>query len=412
MAITNIKVSNFKSFKDLDLNLGRFNVIVGANASGKSNFVEIFRFLRALERDDLNDVVSLHGGAESILNKRLGSSEPLRMRATSDHQMSYGTLSYVQVYETTYGFSIEFGSPHDGAIVKDDRFTERMRIVLGDETTDMKVDILMSDGKRKVEIGPQDLVDRIKSTNDQWLSTPFHHMDEFSAIVERWTANALLIRMRFFGFAGLLDNPFGGVGVYDIEPHEVKRPHGKAGRASLERNGENLALVLRSILADPEKTRAFHNLLRYMLPFAVEIGVEDFLGLSLLLKLREEYYEDSLLANLLSDGTVAVAALITALFFEDKDVIIIEEPERSIHPHLISGLMRLMEDASRNKQIIITTHSPEVVRHAGVENLLLIARDKEGYSTISRPAEKEMVRVFLKNELGLDELFVQDALAI
>jgi len=109
----------------------------------------------------------------------------------------------------------------------------------------------------------------------------------------------------------------------------------------------------------------FHNLLRDILPFAVEIGTEQYLGNSLLLTLREEYYEDGLLANLLSDGTVDVAALITALFFEDKDVIIIEEPERNIHPRLISGLMTLMKDASRNKQIIITTHSPELVKHAG-----------------------------------------------
>jgi predicted ATPase len=408
MAITNLKVSNFKSFKDLDLNLGRFNVIVGANAAGKSNFVEMFRFLKALEREDLNDVVSLHGGPESILNKRLGSSEPLRMRATSDRQMSYGILSYVQVYETTYDFSIEFGSPSNGAVVRDDHFTEKMRIRPGDEATEMRVDILMSAGKRKVEVGPQSLIDHIKDTNDPWLSTPYHHMDNFSSIIERWTTNALLIRMNFFGIAGTLDNPFGGVGVYDIEPHEVKRPHGKTGRASLERNGENLALVLKNILADPEKTRTFHDLLRYMLPFAVEIGVEDFLGLSLLLKLREEYYEESLLANLLSDGTVNVVALITALFFEDKDVVIIEEPERNMHPHLISGLMRLMEDASRNKQIIVTTHSPEVVKHAGVENLLLISRDKEGFSQVSRPAEKQDVKIFLENDLGLDEVFVQE----
>jgi len=130
--------------------------------------------------------------------------------------------------------------------------------------------------------------------------------------------------------------------------------------------------------------------------------------MSLLLKLWEEYYEESLLANLLSDGTVDVVALITALFFEDKDVVIIEEPERNLHPHLISGLMELMKDAARNKQIIITTHSPEVVKHAGVENLLLISRDKEGFSTISRPAEKQDVKIFLENNLGLDEVFVQE----
>ena len=72
--------------------------------------------------------------------------------------------------------------------------------------------------------------------------------------------------------------------------------------------------------------------------------------------------------------------------------------------------MDMMKDASRNKQIIVTTHSPEVVKHAGLENILLISRDKDGFSTISRPSKKKEVKVFLKNQLGLDELYVQNVL--
>ena len=45
MAIRRLKVSNFRSFNELDVELGDFNVLIGANASGKSNFIEIFRFL-------------------------------------------------------------------------------------------------------------------------------------------------------------------------------------------------------------------------------------------------------------------------------------------------------------------------------------------------------------------------------
>jgi predicted ATPase len=181
-----------------------------------------------------------------------------------------------------------------------------------------------------------------------------------------------------------------------------------AGKAVLQENGENLALILKQIRADREKSRKFHNLLHYMLPFALQIGTRPYLGSSILLKLRETYYNDALLAHLLSDGTVDVIALITALFFENKDVVVIEEPERDIHPHLISGLMELMKDAARYKQIIVTTHSPEVVKHAGLDNLLLVSRDRNGFSIISRPSEKEEVKIFLKNELGLDEIFTQN----
>ena len=45
MAIKKIKISNFKSFKNLEIELGKFNVLIGANASGKSNFIQIFNTL-------------------------------------------------------------------------------------------------------------------------------------------------------------------------------------------------------------------------------------------------------------------------------------------------------------------------------------------------------------------------------
>src|SRR5215218_7903323 len=58
MAITKIKVSNFKSFDELEIDLRPLNVVVGGNASGKSNFLEIFRFLRAIWDHGLENAVS------------------------------------------------------------------------------------------------------------------------------------------------------------------------------------------------------------------------------------------------------------------------------------------------------------------------------------------------------------------
>ena len=130
-----------------------------------------------------------------------------------------------------------------------------------------------------------------------------------------------------------------------------------------------------------------------------------------LIKLKESYYGGKdLRADLLSDGTINITAIVVALFFEGKNVIFLEEPERNIHPHLISKVVDMAKDASRNKQIILTTHSPEVVRNAGIENLLLVSRDGNGFSTITRPKDNEEVKIFLKNDLGLDEIYVQNLL--
>jgi len=62
VAIRRLRVENFKSFKQLDLELGDFNVVIGANASGKSNLVQIFRFLRDIGQHGLENAVSLQGG--------------------------------------------------------------------------------------------------------------------------------------------------------------------------------------------------------------------------------------------------------------------------------------------------------------------------------------------------------------
>jgi predicted ATPase len=420
MAITNIKVSNFKSFKNLDLNLGRFNVVIGANASGKSNFVEIFRFLKTVEDNDLDDAVSLNGGLNSIVNLKAGPSAPFGIEVTSDREMAWGRGSpTIRVRQTTYGFSLRSGYEGNGVAIDEDHVAQMLRIEEHEIPTEQgsyeriaaqetSLRIRLSRGEKpELRFEPRS-VDTRGLANDPRFSALDNYLATLLEEMNRGQPKTLLIRAHFLNVLRPWESLFGHVGIYDINPDLAKSPSRMAGKAELHENAENLALVLRQILGDAEKRRKFHNLLRYVLPFAIEIGTEQYLGESVLLKLREEYYGSDLLANLLSDGTVDAAALVTALFFEDKDVIIIEEPERNVHPHLISGLMELMKDAARNRQIILTTHSPEVVKHAGVENLLLISRDKEGFSGVSRPAEKQEVKIFLENDLGLDEVFVQE----
>ena len=157
----------------------------------------------------------------------------------------------------------------------------------------------------------------------------------------------------------------------------------------------------------------FLNLLTDLLPHIKDIKVEKFTETHLLLKIKETYSEKHYLpAPLSSDGTINAIGLIVALYFNKKPLTIIEEPERNIHPHLISRVINMMKDASRNKQIIVTTHNPEIVRHADINDILLISRDEEGFSHISNPMDKEETRIFLENEMGLAELFVDNLLEI
>ncbi len=182
------------------------------------------------------------------------------------------------------------------------------------------------------------------------------------------------------------------------------------GKPQLEQDGDNLAIVLRYIMQDAEKARMFTSLVRDVLPFVTELHVQSFADKTLLFEAKESYSNAFFPATFLSDGTINILALIVALYFDGRPVAIIEEPERNIHPALIGRVVEMMKDASERKQIIVTSHNPELIRHVGIEPLLLVSRDVEGFSVVSRPSERKQVALFLENEIGLNELYVQNLL--
>jgi len=201
------------------------------------------------------------------------------------------------------------------------------------------------------------------------------------------------------------------ISLYDFDPKLSKRAVQITGKSELESDGRNLAIVLKNVVENPVNRRAFANFVQHLLPFIHKITVEGMADKSLLFNVEEKYYPKQYLpSSLISDGTIAASALILALFFDHRGTTIIEEPERNLHPSLIGKVVSLMEDASEAKQILITTHNPEIVRHAGLEHLLLVSRDKDGFSKIERPAVKERVKSFLQNEMDLGELYVQNLL--
>lgn len=419
MAIRSIRVSNFKSFNDLEVELGPFNVLIGANASGKSNFVQVFRFLRDIVDHGLRNAISMQGRIEYLRNIGIGSSKNFSVRVVSDIQVvevakAREREQYVALTanEASYEFAISFGGSKGAFEVAKDTLTLRLRCDLVEpqrqeqferETRHLgpgDITVCSVGGKIKVRSNlPKGAV--IEEGNLFW---------QFLDTEEKLPPGTLLVEnpvyLYRFGLGFLRD-----VSVYDIDP---KLPHKAipiAGRMELEEDGSNLAIVLRSILEDEERRRKFLNLLKDALGFVDSVDVIRFADRSLLLGVRERYTGDAFLpASLLSEGSIRVVTLITVLYFDDNPLMIIEEPERSIHPFLIARVVDMLKEASEKKQIIVTTHNPEVVKHAGLENILLVSRDKEGFSIITRPRDSEEVAVFLRNEIGIEDLFVQDLL--
>lgn len=118
MLIKNIKVSNFKSFEEVDIDLKKFNVLIGANASGKSNFINILKFLKDIAENGLDNAISMLGGVDYIKNINIGASKNLSIELhidARDEHVGFGfekeedkRLIGISAYEFRYKFSIEF----------------------------------------------------------------------------------------------------------------------------------------------------------------------------------------------------------------------------------------------------------------------------------------------------------------
>jgi len=420
MSIKRIEVKNFKSFKELKIDLGKFNVIIGANASGKSNFVHIFEFLRDITSSGLNNAISMQGGVEYLRNMNIGASEPFSIKVVSDKE--FGLLGRrtkvgligMKIYETTYESALRFNKRGSGfRIVKDELIQKCKFFKLERKEKKVEEKEILGDGEILISRSNG----RVKIDLNKPSNVPLKKEDIFPPFLrflqeEKLPEHKLLLEVSYF-FIPPLEGIFSEISIYDFDPKLPKKATPITGKAELEENGNNLSIILKNITENKEKRRKLFNLVKDLLPFVENLDVEKVADKSLLFKLKESYFKTQYLpAPLISDGTINITALIVALYFEKKPFVIIEEPERNIHPSLISKVAEMMKDASQTqkKQIVVTTHNPEFVKYAGLENILLVSRSEAGFSTISRPADKEEVKTFLKNDIGIEELYIQNLL--
>jgi predicted ATPase len=425
--IKELEVQNFKSFEAFHVDLNNFNVLIGANASGKSNFIRIFKFLRNIVQYNLNDAISIEGGVEYLRNITIGNKGNLRLklRYAPDEpliqQPKQGQID-IRIPDASYEFEISFHKRGKGFQIVKDLLTITYRFAKTEKRLEgpgSKVEDL-GEGRIVYRLVREEIKveDKILPANISlgWEDiSPLYGLFDFGQKGMKLPAKTLFLETPFFGLAHnwFIANPLASVAIYDFDPKLSQRAVAITGKTELEEDASNLSLVLKGILADPEQKRKFMNLVNYLLPFIGDYSVVPQADKSFLFALRENHNSSSYLpAFLLSDGTVNLTALIVALYFTDNPLLILEEPERTVHPSLIAKMVELFEEISTDKQIIITTHNPEVVRNTPIDNLLLIARDERGFSQVQKPAQSENVQIFLQNEIGMQDLYVQNLLGV
>ncbi len=399
------------------LELGKFNVLIGANASGKSNFIQIFRFLKDIVNSGLDNAISLQGGVEYLRNINIGSTEDFSVTIVSDRKFTWPQetkkgLIGIKTYETTYEFALRFNKRGVGFKIVKDKLIQKFNFVkLEKKKKEMKAKETLGKGEIIVSRAAGGKV-KIDLKKPEELSLKIGDIFPFGLLLAKIDLHlkSTLLEPPFF-FMSPIEIAFDNTSIYDFDHRLSKEATKITGMAELEEDGSNLSIVLNNIIKNKDEKRKLVNLVKDNLGFIDDLDVERFRDKSLLFKLSEIYSKgDYLPAFLISDGTINITALIIALYFEKKSLTIVEEPERNIHPYLISKVIDMMKDASEKKQIIVTTHNPEVVKYTPLENILLVSRNDEGFSTVSRVDDKEEIKTFLQNKIGIEELYIQNLL--
>jgi predicted ATPase len=378
--ISRLKAWNFKSFKDLDLQLDNFDIIIGANSSGKSNLISIFQFIRDIIDNGVENAISLQGGTEYMFNVN-STGESMGMEIEFNTNATFGFNNKKPVNIKAFIYRIEFIVFKKSKKLK--KFNESISIK--NESTTMHI----SNANGKIQA-------------DNELYEYLNPLLKF-ILKDKKIDNSVLNIIPIIPFFNKRNIPQ----LFDIDPKLSKHAIPLSGLAELESDGNNIALVLKNLIKQPEENKKFIRLLDICMPFITKIDVQSQSDKSIIINVNENYNgKISLPATFISDGTIEIITLIYILYFEKRNIIAIEEPEKNIHPALIPNIMQLINDASASKQIILTTHSPEMVKNTNIKNILLIKRDKNGNSIVTRPGNDQDLTVFLEENINISELFI------
>jgi predicted ATPase len=181
-----------------------------------------------------------------------------------------------------------------------------------------------------------------------------------------------------------LASTLGSMTLYQLHPSPLRAPDVPRPDRRLHRDGSNLPSVVAWIKAhEPRMFRRVLNTVSTVMPTLDDIDVVNAPLNSLQLAFQESEFEHPWRAEEVSDGTLRILGLMVALVDPDTRVVVIEEPENSLHPWAIGQFMDACRELSRTKQIVLTTHSPALIDESKPEDIWIVSR-RDGATHVQR----------------------------
>lgn len=420
MQLKRLSIQNFKSIVNVVVDFDDLTLFVGANASGKSNIISVLRFISNILSCGLDNAIAQQGGTKFISNASLPIGTPIRIEfeLVFDNAEQYLVNTVRRGIEVIpakldYVFEITPNRKGQGYHITYDSLSIHFICKYGTATSEQKssdydVKYIRKSNQARVTKESEHLSEKIPSLSLSDISLDAG-VKYYEYIANSRRKELMLSSITFIIPSLALRTDL--LRIYDFDPKQLKKSSSIISSKTLAEDGSNMASVLQTLLKSKRTRESLTLLLKSILPFISDISVENNLDQSVSYKIKEQYSKHAFYANFLSDGTVSIVAVIIALCFENQSpIIILEEPERNIHPQLLRKLLEIMNSVLTHKQIILTTHNPEVLKHSDIHKLRFVQRSSEGFTIVTKPSDSESVKCFVQNDLGVEDLFLQDLL--
>jgi predicted ATPase len=372
--LTQLELSQFKNFREATLMLGPLTVLVGTNASGKSNLRDALRFVHGIGRGyTLAEIIGEkwgEGGVQQWRGIRGGPREAV-FAGRKAFKLSVVFRSPNEKYSGRY--EIKVSIENEGEVP---RVVQEKLIFDGQMMFDSQPE---GDPLSQLEREPEHLPVRLQRGGAQRkLGHRFNGLDT-KPILTQLPDNPKVSPASVKEAARITIQEFEAMRFLDLEPEALRRPS-FPGQRVLGDKGENLSSVLQVICAKPELKQALLSWMEELTPMdAVDFTFPDDQAGRILVSLVEKNGQ-AVSAYSASDGTLRFLAMIAALLGpESARFYFFEELDNGIHPARLHLLLSLIErqTTSGKVQIVATTHSPELLElldKASLEYASLIYR--------------------------------------
>lgn len=357
--IERVVLRNYKSIGACDVRLGPLTFLVGANGSGKSNFLDALRFVSDALRNSLDFAMRDRGGILGVRRRVIGNAD--RDISKRDGVVRRGGGA------PTLGVRLDFRLPDHGQgyLAFEIGGSARATVVLREECfvsgSGYEAYYVVRGGSvvgSSLPLAPQGVQDRLYLVNAS--GTP-----EFKSVFDA------LSSMVF----------------YNLNPDRIKDFLPPDPGEYLARDGANLPSILGRLTSENRELKSrIEAYLGQVVPGLIGVAAHAVGGretLEFAQRVEDRHGERWFTADSMSDGTLRALGVLVALFQGQPEnprplLVGLEEPETGLHPAAMEVLVDSFREATEFRQVLITSHSPDLLDNASISDSEIVAVVAEG----------------------------------